>query len=68
MEERNQQQGRSQKDQSQQTEQQGGQKDVAHQHKTGEDNPQSGSSWDNYQTRTLSGNNQKSSEERRDIL
>jgi hypothetical protein len=68
MEERNRQQDRSQSNQSQQSDQQSPKQDAAHQHKTGEDNPQSGSSWDNYQTRTLSGNKKESSDDRRDIL
>jgi hypothetical protein len=67
MEERNRQQDRSQGSQPQQSEQQNPKQDVSRQHKTGEDNPQSGSAWDNYQTRTLSGN-KENREERRDIL
>jgi hypothetical protein len=67
MEERNRQQDRPQSDRSQQSGQQNTQQDVSRQHKTGEDNPQSGSAWDNYQTRTLS-SNKDNREERRDIL
>jgi hypothetical protein len=66
MVERNQQQDRSQGNESQQQEQQSPKQDVSRQHKTGEDNPQSGSSWDNYQTRTLSGNQNETRDRDRD--
>jgi hypothetical protein len=68
MEENKQQGNRSGTDKSQRSDEQSPKQDISRQHKTGDDNPQTGSAWDNYQTRTLSGNKQEREDPRDSIL